>query len=143
MLSYGEHNPPPKSRITNKRVPFPLCSTLTTKSQPMSSINPLVPTQTVLVPDETLNPPSNDQEASLPVLDTARKLSNYIKKEQDRQIFLDLWNENKFSSNCKDHIELLYKYIEQKDTKNVINIKEKLLADFKDLCDSWLTSIEI
>lgn len=147
MLNYSSSNPPPKSRITNKRVAFPLNTP--TKSQAKSSVNtlpiasmpPLTKTQ---ISSENFKCKQNvTPELPNPTVCVSHiELVTFIKNEQDKQIFLNFWKENKFSDNCKDNILLLTTYLKEGKIENVINIKAKLLAEYKDICDMWIRSIQ-
>lgn len=153
MLNYSASNPPPKSRITNKRVAFPLNTMSTTKSQAMSSLNasyissvpPFALTPTIIDSSEISNPvPDILGEAPDPfVSDSTMELSNFITNEENRKLFLNSWNENKFSSNCKESLKLFCEYLKKKDMENVIKVKQALLTEYKDLCDEWINSIEM
>lgn len=154
MLNYNASNPPPKSRIANKRVAFPLTGTSATKSQTMSSLStsPLtsippfvVNSSTIVNSGQILNPvpDSLGEPLNLNVSDIAKELSNFIKNEQNRKVFLNLWQDDKFSSSCIELMKLLCENLKKRDVENVIKIKETLLGDYNDLCDAWIKSIEI
>lgn len=149
MLNYSSSNPPPKSRITNKRVAFPL-NISSTKSQEVSLVNspnlgsipPMTKTQ---MPSEIVDSKSNLSGELLKetVYDISVELLTFIKNEEDRQIFLNLWREDKFPSCCKEDITLLCRYLNEGKMENVISIKTKLLTEYKELCDIWIKSIQV
>lgn len=146
MLNYSSSNPPPKSRITNKRVAFPL-NTSSIKSQPVSSVDTphlaSIPPITT-IPSEIFSSSCNVSGDLLnpTAPDISIELSTFIKNEQDRQIFVNLWKEDKFPSICKEDLALLCKYLKEEKVENVKNIKAKLLTEYKDICDIWINSIE-
>lgn len=145
MLDYSASNPPPKSRITYKRVAFPMNSTSTQSQLIPPSNTSLASSPPTNIGGQDLSPISNDSIENLDevVSESAIEVSNFIINEQDKQLFFYFWKENKLSGTCRESIELLSKYLKEKDTKHVNEIKAKLLAEYKGLCDIWINSIEI
>ncbi|KAJ8949111.1 hypothetical protein NQ318_012859 [Aromia moschata] len=123
MLNYNASNPPPKSRITNKRVAFPLSGNAT---QTFGASN--APNVFRFTP----------RLADIPV---AQK-SDLLQEEILEKVKV---NFNKLLENKdpRNDIYLFSNYLVQNNNDSAHMLKEKLLGEFKDTCNEWLSGIKI
>ncbi|XP_018578950.1 steroid receptor RNA activator 1-like [Anoplophora glabripennis] len=148
MLNYSPSNPPPKSRITNKRVPFPL----TTCSPGTSSSNTLplgsTPPKAFIVSPPM--PIPQNQEVSEELFKNAKdNFGKFILTQKSQKtkecihLLYKLWEEGKFSNDCQKNIYLMSQYLAENDDASAKIIKDRLLTEFKDSCEDWLVNFVI
>nr|XP_023025756.1 uncharacterized protein LOC111513762 [Leptinotarsa decemlineata] len=143
MLNYTTSNPPPKSRITNKRVAFPVNTSniTTTKSQSTSSelSQPKLPYGAPpLPPPNILDPQQNSS-----FRDMKENLIPFFKTDEAKQVFLNVCDEGKLSNECSEIICLFTKSLVENDKATAEKLKEKLMTDHKEICEQWLDSIDV
>ncbi|KAG5876340.1 hypothetical protein JTB14_003663 [Gonioctena quinquepunctata] len=140
VLNYSASNPPPKSRITNKRVAFPLSNSTSTKSETTSGLPPPILPPRGPPPSATsiLQP---QQSSSLN--DTKDTLNKFIRSEEDKLLFSKDWDEGKFSIECKKLIDLFAKLLAENDKMAANELRVKLTSEYKHSCEQWLNSIEL
>lgn len=147
MLNYSPSNPPPKSRIANKRVPFPL----TVSSPSTSSSTPMSLASTP--PKAFVSPPlpiPQKQEVSDELFKNAKdNFGKFIlthrsqKTKECIHLLYKLWEDGKFSNDCQKSIYLMSQYLAENDYASAKIIKERLLTEFKDSCEDWLVNFVI
>ncbi|XP_056643957.1 uncharacterized protein LOC130896839 [Diorhabda carinulata] len=125
MLNYSASNPPPKSRITNKRIAFPLNSTSnnsgTALPKPLSNLPPMV-TESV------------DKSISKEIIE--QTLSRLLPSEENKH-FHDIWNSDVPEEFVKE-VHLMTNCLTKNDKEGAITHKKKLLSEYKSICDIWL-----
>ncbi|KAJ8923817.1 hypothetical protein NQ315_010399 [Exocentrus adspersus] len=144
MLHYSSSNPPPKSRITNKRIPFPLtiCSSPSTSTAPLPAALASPPP-----PQPPLSPPRRPTQKMF--TQTKDNLGKFIlthksqKTKECIHLLYKYWEEKRFSYECMEEIYLMSQYLAEKDTASAEEVKERLLTRFKDYCEDWLVDFVI
>ncbi|CAH1153763.1 unnamed protein product [Phaedon cochleariae] len=133
MLNYTAMNPPPKTRITNKRVAFPISDgNSTIKSNLLSSSSPPSMPPLATLPTSILHSET-----------TKENICKFLKNEEAKQNFSEIWETGKFSEECKCDIESLARAMIEQDLVTVRNIKDKLILQSNDLCGQWLNDINL
>lgn len=145
MLNYSPSNPPPKSRITNKRVPFPLtiCSPGTsssTETPPNASTYKTPPMQFMSIKREVAEDLFKDTKDNFGKFILTHKSQ---KTKECIHLLYKLWEEGKFSSDCQENIYLMSQYLAENDEASAEMIKDRLLTEFKDSCEDWLVNFVI
>ncbi|CAH1986289.1 unnamed protein product [Acanthoscelides obtectus] len=126
VLNYSSSNPPPKSRIMNKRVAFPL----NTNNVPGSSI----PSSSSMPP---LPQPQEDMFQA-----TRQRLQGLFQNEEALYQFCKDWQDDKINEDCKRTVYYLGKYLSENNKGEAEKMKLKLCSSYKDVCQSWLDFIK-
>lgn len=122
MLNYSIENPPPKSRITNKRIAFPLNST---SKQTGSD-----PQQSVLVPTEELQRAIENFKMLLSKVDMSERL--------ELQQKLKLLKNCALPESAQKYIIDISIFLCQKNVTKVNEIQLKLSMEHGAVCAPWI-----
>ncbi|KAL1493037.1 hypothetical protein ABEB36_011178 [Hypothenemus hampei] len=132
VLNYSPSNPPPKSRILNKRVAFPLGGS-TAPQKPLESSN---------------QPPTSNQcienlhkEASEKFNKILENISNEIAKEQISQMLL-AWQGGKFSENVQNVLTELSSSLLEDNTVKVNELHLKLAMIPEEAIKQYLSALK-
>nr|CAI5818633.1 unnamed protein product [Callosobruchus analis] len=122
MLNYSPNNPPPKSRIMNKRVAFPL-NTSNISNIPSGSSMPHI---------------SHEDMFQI----TRQNFQSILQNEELLQLFCRDWQDGRLNEDCKRTAYLLGKYLTENNKSEAEKMKLKLWSSYKDVCESWLGFIK-
>lgn len=130
MLNYSPDNPPPKSRITNKRVAFPLSSTAgPTGSSPSSYSFSTVP-----VPGDQLQRILENFRVLISEVDVSEQLELQQKLEQLK----NCWTEGVLQESVKKYVYDISDCLCKKDVAKANEIQLKLVMEHGSVCGSWI-----
>ncbi|CAH1103467.1 unnamed protein product [Psylliodes chrysocephalus] len=125
MLNYNPSNPPPKSRIGNKRVAFPLNGTIS----PASATPELHPSAPPLpVPDFT-----NEH--------TKEHLEKLFSSDKSRKNFHQIWDSD-LPDEFKKSLRLMAECLVKNNRLGAEIHKQELLTVHKKLCENWLKDVK-
>ncbi|XP_028142577.1 uncharacterized protein LOC114336408 isoform X2 [Diabrotica virgifera virgifera] len=128
MLNYSAANPPPKSRITNKRIAFPLStntSSTANQNQTLPNLPPLA--QPLTKPPSTLD-------------STCESVCQLLNSEQSRQNFENIWK-GQLPEQFQKTVSLMVGCLTGNNKEAAKLHKETLLTEYKTLCDGWIDGI--
>lgn len=150
MLNYSPSNPPPKSRITNKRVAFPLNTQSTAPLDPSKppTVPPLVPPVKLLQPTSQ---PSGTNAESFDILQnefasTSESLNNLLTGvnnedvKQRIELMKNMWQNGKFTQSVQKTIHELVQSICDKDVNKANELQLKLMMESSAECGTWMTA---
>lgn len=155
VLKYSSSNPPPKSRITNKRVAFPLSSNqsstipLLPQSQlpPSSNSNMIPPSIQQLSVDEVESEQHIDADNALKeILSNAQAALNSFDDLDEIQtkinLFRSMWNENKFSKKLQRYVLDMTRHIVEGNTEKANGCVLQLIMEDASLCEGWIAAFK-
>ncbi|KAI4460705.1 steroid receptor rna activator (sra1) [Holotrichia oblita] len=146
-LNYTASNPPPKSRITNKRVAFPLSSNQSSPLSPGLSQAKLPPT--------AMTPPALEQLAGDHISSTVSLKevllnvetvlndvgdSDFVKSKLD--VLEVMWKEKKLNPTLQKLVLDMSRYIADGNMEKANEIQLKLMMEEQSLCEPWLVGFK-
>lgn len=125
MLHYSPENPPPKSRIKNIRVAYPIAATTSNAKTPV--------------------PPSSwDSNMKFKEIEEiVNKLLDVKEQNKDFEMMKCMWKTGQFPTDCQMKIWSLFHAFLKKDTNEVNRLETELLNQYRPLCEPWIASFKL
>lgn len=145
MLSYSPSNPPPKSRITNKRLAFPLSGD-SGSGQNSSATLCAIPSVSKQA-EETLENKIVTEEAWNSELRLKEMNENICKILTDKQqkedilkrleVMNEMWSSAKLSEDCQKKVWNIVNVLIERDYNKAEQLQLELVMEFGTQCSSW------
>lgn len=129
MLNYTSDNPPPKSRITNKRVAFPLSSTSGQADGP-----PLQTIPSVSVLDAQLQRTLDSFNVLLNEIDGNEQLE----LQQKLEVLKKSWTEGTLPASVQKYVHDISELLCKRDIVKANEIQLKLTMEYGNVCAPWM-----
>lgn len=164
MLNYSTANPPPKSRIGNKRVSFPLFSSSSSSSQ--SNQHDLLPGMPpILSPSNVTSIPTSHQHGVIPtnmeisdsdvqwssevklkvITENIDKLLSTVSIKEDLldkyELMKHMWSTSKLSVECQKGLFETVNTILKCEYGNAEQLKVSMLKNYNAECSPWIEFI--
>ncbi|KAK9890159.1 hypothetical protein WA026_008965 [Henosepilachna vigintioctopunctata] len=136
MVNYSPSNPPPKSRISNKRVAFPVGPrpSSNASAQLLFEESPGEPNEANLDVDHLQSTLSN--------FDELLKLSPNDNVQLKVQLMKNMWKSGQFSCVLKNDIRELSDYLMKKDFENANKLHLKIFMNSPSECKTWISAMQ-
>lgn len=128
MLNYSSANPPPKSRITNKRVAFPLSSGAAQVQNPVTV--PLIPAAPNMQLELTLQ--------NFAVLLSEVDENEHLEIKQKLELLKKNWSEGVLPTNAQKCIYDISDSLRKRDIAKANEIQLKLTMEYGIVCTPWM-----
>lgn len=137
MLNFSATQPPPKSRIGNKRVPFPM--------------GPASPAQTSKLSPNIDPPENNTSEEIVPNmmnltinnLKSVLDPNKYTKVYNKINLIEEMWKKGLFSSSMKQDLYTISDCIIKKDRETADKLSSDFHAKYPDQCKDWIIALDV
>lgn len=146
-LNYTALNPPPKSRITNKRVAFPLSSNQSSSlsfgvNQTKCPPNIMLPPPTELIAGSYGNNEVSLEEVLLNVETVLKDVSDSDFVKSKLKVLEVMWKEDKLNNTIQKLVLDMSRYIAEGNMEKANEIQLKLMTEELSLCESWLVAFK-
>nr|XP_022916189.1 steroid receptor RNA activator 1-like [Onthophagus taurus] len=146
-LNYNSSNPPPKSRIGNKRIAFPLSGNQSVNLPPQAAPNTSIPTPPMI----PIVPDGNSSNTTL----LERVLQN-INQAQDKligdstggvcsklEVMKQMWMDGKFNEKMQNNIFNLSTFLAEGNLEKANQCQLQLMMEDSTLCNSWISAFTV
>lgn len=143
MLSYSPSHPPPKSRISNKRVAFPLSPNTTTPTSSGATQIPNVANENIkqqlcmFNPEESLALTISNFE-NLMRDDQLAKLNNLDSK---LELLKTMWIKGELPEEVQKHILDISKFLCENNTSKASELELQLIMKYGAISGSWISLV--
>lgn len=159
MLNYNASNPPPKSRIGNKRVAFPLHTSgnTSTSGNATTILLPNIPppigqVRLSQIDNDKCNNSSSSSSSTTNIEQwyekTAKNLEEIMStatRNEDMtnkiRIMLDMWRNDRLSFDIQQLIYRLSNYLMEKNPDKAKECELNLMMNHAQMCSSWIPGL--